>query len=46
MLIYCGNNPIILPNSSPSDNNGDYGWKTVVAAIIVWIIITYLIFKL
>lgn len=45
MLIYCGNNPIILPNSSPSsDNNGDYGWKTVVAAIIVWIIITYLIF--
>ena len=50
MMIYCGNNPIILPGC-PIPNNNDNGneditWKDIIISLIIIAVVSFIIYKL
>jgi hypothetical protein len=48
-MIYCGNNPIILPGC-PTPNNGnnneDITWKDIIISLIIIAVVSIIIYKL
>lgn len=45
MLIYCGNNPIILPDPGSNDNK-DFDWKAFIIAVAITIMICIFILNI
>ena len=48
MMIYCGNNPIILPGCPTPNNNGneDITWKDIIISLIIIAVVSIIIYKL